>query len=212
MILLYIVLLSLPQTLLGGFFNNPFRDFMQCRLCRSVRLEGLISDCSCDFRSVDKSVNEFFSPILENLTARTFFRYFRVDLEQPCPFWHEDGQCMMESCSVCTCEESEVPESWMHESTPVASEPYYGKNGNSFGWISPSSSGYGYTGAGHNDVLGRLDMSVTENKARDYQSNGDTYLKYLRDTEDDGELSKFVHHSACDVLMMSFFLHYQILL
>lgn len=181
-----VLLLVLPRTLLGSFFLNPFRDFMQCHLCRSVRLEGLISDCSCDFRSVDKSVTRFFSPLLENITSRTFFRYFRVNLEEPCPFWQEDGQCMMESCSVCTCEENEIPESWMDEASPLGLDLGYGKNSNSFGWITSPSSAFGFTGAGHNDILGRLKMSGPPERALSQQENGDSYLKYLKDTEDDG--------------------------
>ena len=188
MLLHSILLLVLPRTLLGGFFFNPFRDFIQCRLCQSVRLEGLISDCSCDFRSVDKSVNRFFSPLLENITSRTFFRYFRVNLEQPCPFWQEDGKCMMESCSVCTCEENEVPESWMKEGRPLDPDLGYEKNSNSFGWITSPSSAFGYTGAGYNNILGRLNMPATAENARDQQENGSSYLKYLKDIEDDGKL------------------------
>ena len=187
MLLRFVILLFLPTTLLCNFLSNPFTEFMQCRLCRSVRLQGLISDCSCDFNSVDKSVTKFFTPLLENITSLTFFRYFRVDLEEPCPFWHEDGQCMMESCSVCTCEESEVPESWMDEASPLGLDLGYGKNENTFGWITSQSSSFGFTGAGHNDVLGRLNMS--DSKARDQPSDpsGGSYLKYLRDTEDDGK-------------------------
>ena len=188
MLLHSILLLVLPRTLLGGFFFNPFRDFIQCRLCQSVRQEGLISDCSCDFRSVDKSVNRFFSPLLENITSRTFFRYFRVNLEQPCPFWQEDGKCMMESCSVCTCEENEVPESWMKEGRPLDPDLGYEKNSNSFGWITSPSSAFGYTGAGYNNILGRLNMPATAENARDQQENGSSYLKYLKDIEDDGKL------------------------
>ena len=87
-----------------------FRDFLQCHLCESVRLgKETIADCACDFDSVNQAVAHYYAPLLEKITTSTFFKYFRVDLERPCPFWHEEGQCMMEGCSVCTCDEKEVP-------------------------------------------------------------------------------------------------------
>ena len=91
--------------------NNKFSvlSALQCLSCDIVKMEGPITDCSCDYGTVNKAITKFYQPILTNITELTFFRYFRVDLEQPCPFWHEEGQCMMEACSVCTCEENEVP-------------------------------------------------------------------------------------------------------
>ncbi|CAN0436850.1 unnamed protein product, partial [Ectocarpus sp. 13 AM-2016] len=40
---------------------------------------------------------------------RNFFKYFKVNLEKECPFWEEDGQCMMRDCSVCECSPEEIP-------------------------------------------------------------------------------------------------------
>ena len=173
----------MPSKLLGIFLANPLFEFMKCRLCNSIQLEGLITDCSCDYGSVDNSIKKFFSPLLENITNRTFFRYFRVNLEEKCPFWQEDGQCMMESCSVCTCEDSEVPRSWVDgpDYREYKFEKEKNTNVDSFGWISSSSSPFGFAGDGHNDILGRLNMSVSAMKT-------DSYMKYLRDTEDDGKL------------------------
>ena len=50
----------------------------------------------------------------------TFFRYFRVDLERSCPFWQEDGSCMMEGCSVCVCDDNEIPRSWLDSTVNIA--------------------------------------------------------------------------------------------
>ena len=164
------------------------------RLCDSVQLEGLISDCSCDFGSVDKSVTQFFLPILKDVTSRTFFRYFRVNLDGKCPFWQEDGQCTMESCSVCTCEDNEVPRSWVDD--PDRRNVGYGmtdnsfKSGDGFGWISSAPSAAGTALTNLDDNFGRLNMSVSFRKATDSYVNGDPYLQYLRDTEDDGKYSE----------------------
>ena len=32
-----------------------------------------------------------------------------------CPFWEDDGQCMMRDCSVCECNQEEIPKPWLEE-------------------------------------------------------------------------------------------------
>lgn len=44
--------------------------------------------------------------------CRTYFRYFKVDLLRPCPFWPDDGECEKEDCAVCECDPNEVPACW----------------------------------------------------------------------------------------------------
>lgn len=36
----------------------------------------------------------------------------QVDLYCECPLWPDDGMCSLRDCSVCECEEHEVPEPW----------------------------------------------------------------------------------------------------
>lgn len=36
----------------------------------------------------------------------------QVDLYCECPLWPDDGMCSLRDCSVCECEEQEVPEPW----------------------------------------------------------------------------------------------------
>ena len=240
-------------------------DFLQCRLCESVRLEGLVSDCKCDFNSVNEAVTSFFVPLLDEIVSTTFFRYFRVDLERPCPFWQEDGQCMMEGCSVCTCDEKEVPRSWLDESLFAATELQIlqeqeqqqqaqlqqhqqqqqeqqqqqqhsasadsgsssssyqeqgmsGRRTSDFGWISSLTSEFGYSGRGHDDRLGRLNMSLSVDQLGSHRhghghgSGGNidakqppwreghlasegakpSYLQFLRETEDTSGMYVFL--------------------
>ena len=155
---------------------NAIRAFLQCRLCDSVKLEGLISDVTgCDFASVNEAVTLFYSPLLQSITTSTFFRYFKVDLEKPCPFWHEDGQCMMEGCSVCTCDEREVPQNWLDGTSEKSG------NGAPEGWISTAASQFGF-GSGHDEALGRV-QGIHQNPAMAASS----YTQYLQDTEDEDD-------------------------
>eukprot|EP00817_Percolomonadidae_sp_ATCC50343_P007035 CAMPEP_0117426752 /NCGR_PEP_ID=MMETSP0758-20121206/6780_1 /TAXON_ID=63605 /ORGANISM="Percolomonas cosmopolitus, Strain AE-1 (ATCC 50343)" /LENGTH=342 /DNA_ID=CAMNT_0005212063 /DNA_START=52 /DNA_END=1077 /DNA_ORIENTATION=+ len=52
-------------------------------------------------------------PVIKEMVATKFFRTFKVDLESECPFWAMERLCGVEGgCSVCKCDEKEVPIPW----------------------------------------------------------------------------------------------------
>ena len=52
-------------------------------------------------------------PLLSELVRKPFFRYFKVNLYCDCPFWPDDGVCSLRDCSVCECDNKEVPQAWL---------------------------------------------------------------------------------------------------
>ena len=64
-------------------------------------------------------------PLLKQLVATPFFRYFKTDLYCECPLWPEDGMCSLRDCSVCECEPGEVPAPWREaeEAAKAAAAP-----------------------------------------------------------------------------------------
>ncbi|KAF9965093.1 hypothetical protein BGZ70_005416 [Mortierella alpina] len=73
---------------------------------------GLIGDSSCcDYETVSK-LNVDFSSKLHEVVDMPFFRYFKVNLYKPCPFWDNAGLCMNRDCSVETMDKENVPEKW----------------------------------------------------------------------------------------------------
>lgn len=155
-------------------------NFMQlCGLCQQdmLQVNSLVSDCNCDFNSVNVAVKSFFSVILQRLTSTTYFRYFRVDLESPCPFWNEFGQCNMEGCSVCECDEREIPKTWMDDYIKPADMDLWedvdknNDNNDNGAWIGGES-------IGHDDKLSSLSSIPVPYG----------YLQYLEETEDDDML------------------------
>ena len=128
----------------------------------TTRCEQFISDCSCDFESVNDAVSNFFRPVFSDLTKTIFFRYFRVNLDQPCPFWQaDDDQCMMEGCSVCMCENDEIPIGWISETDKTKKTNL------------PDDEQTRYM---NNDTLSALNTQDNDNKLK--------YLEYLHETED----------------------------
>lgn len=129
----------------------------------AARSQQFISDCSCDFESVNDAVASFFKPVFNDITKTIFFRYFRVNLDQPCPFWQaDDGQCMMEGCSVCTCDNDEIPVGWIREIDRTKDNNLQDEKEQ----ISNMN----------NDTLSALDTQDNDNKLK--------YLEYLHETED----------------------------
>ncbi|KAG8682470.1 hypothetical protein FRC11_014831 [Ceratobasidium sp. 423] len=72
---------------------------------------GPIETTLCDFETIE-SVNTKLFGQLADLVTTPFFKYFKVDLYRDCPFWEDDGFCLMRECGVTSVDESEVPEMW----------------------------------------------------------------------------------------------------
>ena len=96
----------------------------------------------------------------------------------------EEGMCMMEGCSVCTCEESEIPRAWIKgkkEDRSLGVSELGVEQG--YGWISPPNSGYGNSYKdGMDDVLGRVDYG---GGGRDWvvSKEGETFVNLLLNPE-----------------------------
>mmetsp|Transcript_29603 Transcript_29603/g.66422 ORF Transcript_29603/g.66422 Transcript_29603/m.66422 type:complete len:508 (-) Transcript_29603:90-1613(-) len=91
----------------------------------------------------------------------------------PCPFWEEEGQCIMEGCSVCACEENEIPHTWLESALPSSAAD--------FGWVTAGSS--------YDDSLGKVALSGVEKDAqrasqREQQAL-ELELQRLREESDD---------------------------
>lgn len=78
----------------------------------ACQLSGTITDSCCSYAAVERVNRDELSPILDHLVKTPFFRYFKVDLYCDCPFWPEDGMCSLRDCSVCECEQEEIPKPW----------------------------------------------------------------------------------------------------
>uniref|UniRef100_A0A3P9D2U6 Endoplasmic reticulum oxidoreductase 1 beta n=1 Tax=Maylandia zebra TaxID=106582 RepID=A0A3P9D2U6_9CICH len=70
-----------------------------------LQLTGVLDDCFCDVESIDIFNNLKIYPRIRKLTERDYFRYYRVNLKRPCPFWPDDGHCSIKDCHVEPCPE-----------------------------------------------------------------------------------------------------------
>ncbi|KAL2304106.1 hypothetical protein Nmel_009398 [Mimus melanotis] len=71
---------------------------------------GYLDDCTCDVETIDAFNNYKLFPRLNELLESDYFRYYKVNLQKPCPFWDDNSHCGMRDCAVQPCPSDEVPD------------------------------------------------------------------------------------------------------
>ncbi|XP_035292356.1 ERO1-like protein alpha [Anguilla anguilla] len=74
------------------------------------QVTGHLDDCTCDVESIDAFNNIELFPKLQKLLESDYFRFYKVNLNKPCPFWEENSHCGSRNCAVNPCKANEVPE------------------------------------------------------------------------------------------------------
>uniref|UniRef100_A0A673FRN6 ERO1-like protein alpha n=1 Tax=Sinocyclocheilus rhinocerous TaxID=307959 RepID=A0A673FRN6_9TELE len=99
-ILLALSLTSVHMTTAAG--SAAHRCFCQ--------VTGTLDDCACDVETIDRFNNKEIFPKLQKLLSSDYFRFYKVNLNNPCPFWTDHSQCGLKYCAVKPCTPGEVPE------------------------------------------------------------------------------------------------------
>nr|XP_010587197.1 ERO1-like protein alpha [Loxodonta africana] len=74
------------------------------------QVSGYLDDCTCDVETIDRFNNYKLFPRLQKLLESDYFRYYKVNLKRPCPFWNDISQCGRRDCAVKPCQSDEVPD------------------------------------------------------------------------------------------------------
>ncbi|KAM6942950.1 ERO1-like protein alpha isoform 2-T2 [Xenentodon cancila] len=74
------------------------------------QVTGHLDDCTCDVETIDGFNNDQLFPKLQTLLESDYFRFYKVNLNKPCPFWTADSHCGLRDCAVKPCSPNEVPE------------------------------------------------------------------------------------------------------
>uniref|UniRef100_A0A8D3CQ80 ERO1-like protein alpha n=2 Tax=Scophthalmus maximus TaxID=52904 RepID=A0A8D3CQ80_SCOMX len=67
------------------------------------QVTGDLDDCACDVETIDGFNNDRLFPKLQTLLESDYFRFYKVNLNKPCPFWTVSGHCGLRDCAVKTC-------------------------------------------------------------------------------------------------------------
>ncbi|XP_044773718.1 ERO1-like protein alpha isoform X12 [Neomonachus schauinslandi] len=68
------------------------------------QVSGYLDDCTCDVETIDRFNNYRLFPRLQKLLESDYFRYYKVNLKRPCPFWNDISQCGRRDCAVRPCQ------------------------------------------------------------------------------------------------------------
>ena len=80
-------------------FGNGVQQDDQLTLHRFDDLpSGPLEDATCNIENVEEANQEELNKLLKELTNRTFFRLFKVDLSVKCPFWKSTETAKDLSC------------------------------------------------------------------------------------------------------------------
>ncbi|XGW22273.1 hypothetical protein V3C99_004916 [Haemonchus contortus] len=90
----------LAVTVIQGQFHESAPCF--CKIGEAVE------SCRCDEPNIDTFNNVEIYDKLQKLLKRDFFRFYRVNMDKPCPFWPDDRQCGSSQCGIAFCDD-EVP-------------------------------------------------------------------------------------------------------
>uniref|UniRef100_A0A2D4J340 ERO1-like protein alpha n=1 Tax=Micrurus lemniscatus lemniscatus TaxID=129467 RepID=A0A2D4J340_MICLE len=73
------------------------------------QVTGHLDDCTCDVETIDTFNNYNLFPQLQELLQSDYFRYYKVNLKKPCPFWSDGSHCGIRHCAVNPCPSEAVP-------------------------------------------------------------------------------------------------------
>lgn len=124
-------------------------------------LQGKVDDCACNIDTIDHFNNFKVYPILKSLLQKDYFRFFKVNLKRPCPFWPDDSRCALRDCSVTTCSEDSLPKSIRgHEriNIPNDSVSKYSKEANEQDSCDENHAG-----------LGEVDSTISDESYREFE-------------------------------------------
>uniref|UniRef100_A0A671VS39 ERO1-like protein alpha n=1 Tax=Sparus aurata TaxID=8175 RepID=A0A671VS39_SPAAU len=67
------------------------------------QVTGDLEDCACDVETIDGFNNDKLFPKLQTLLESDYFRFYKVNLNKPCPFWTVSSHCGLRDCAVKPC-------------------------------------------------------------------------------------------------------------
>ncbi|XP_051869624.1 ERO1-like protein alpha [Pristis pectinata] len=79
-----------------------------CDQAHCHQVAGYLEDCTCDAETIQELNNKLF-PKVQELLKSDYFRYYKVNLKKPCPFWSDNSHCGLRDCAVKPCEPSDLP-------------------------------------------------------------------------------------------------------
>lgn len=102
-------------------------------------------------------------PRLQSLLIKDYFRFYKVNLKQPCPFWADDSKCAIRYCHVQQCQDDDIPVGLKGE-TPYNNEKIFDKYLSTNQMINCEQ-----TAKDHNKELGYLNTTISSENYKEFE-------------------------------------------
>ncbi|WKX89173.1 hypothetical protein Q1695_008658 [Nippostrongylus brasiliensis] len=113
--------------LLAVSVNGQFLESQPC-FCK---IGEAVESCRCDEPNIDRLNNVEIYDKLQKLLKKDFFRFYKVNMDKPCPFWPDDRQCGSSQCGIAFCDD-EVPAGLRRPAVVTTDCPSAGQRSNDF--------------------------------------------------------------------------------
>eukprot|EP01054_Gregarina_sp_Poly1_P000053 Gregarina_sp_Poly_1__52@NODE_100_length_14458_cov_232_622472_g87_i0_p3_GENE_NODE_100_length_14458_cov_232_622472_g87_i0NODE_100_length_14458_cov_232_622472_g87_i0_p3_ORF_typecomplete_len555_score76_32ERO1/PF04137_15/2_3e80ShK/PF01549_24/0_049_NODE_100_length_14458_cov_232_622472_g87_i024824146 len=107
-------------------------------------------------------------PLVEKLSEAKFFRIFKIDLSQECPFWARADLCSSPtgSCGVCECTEDQIPLPWKQKPVEHFVDRRLLEQEQVSPWVDPRNTGLELPGAAGEAEHSFLDLLSGQTSAK----------------------------------------------
>uniref|UniRef100_A0A7E4V6L6 Endoplasmic oxidoreductin n=1 Tax=Panagrellus redivivus TaxID=6233 RepID=A0A7E4V6L6_PANRE len=149
--------------LVAGAASAQFEAGRTC-FCK---YDEAVESCPCSGNSIDKFNNEKVFPVLQRLLQKDFFKFYKVNMESPCPFWQDNRACASRHCGIEHCDD-EVPAALRRPAAILSSES-----------TSTNADGSKKKCVSSSNQFDPLDRSLTEGDRAQLQ-----HMEFFEDNED----------------------------
>lgn len=116
---LKVILLNLSIFVIWGkllmFGLNQFKNKFPHYEFNTFNLNSTVEDFGYSYEEIIL-FNQKITEILNDLKNTKFFSIFKVNFDSECNVWTQNKICSFSTCSICQCDESEVPLPWKQDS------------------------------------------------------------------------------------------------
>ena len=119
MILIKVALLNLSLLLIltriVNFVYNYNEQHNEYINLKNPKLNAEVEEFGISFSNLIE-INDELNPLLDNIRKSAFFRIFKVNFDSECNFWTQNKICSFSTCTICQCDDKEVPLPWKQDS------------------------------------------------------------------------------------------------
>ena len=82
---------------------------------KDYKIQGNVEEFNVEINDL-LEINKEINPLLDEIRSSEYFRIFKVNFDSECNFWTQNKICSFSTCTICSCDEEEIPLPWKQDS------------------------------------------------------------------------------------------------